>query len=125
MQLHPNFQIQKFADKKYYMKSPILKFAALNAAGTALYITFVASLLFNASVTVIFSGTKDTVLIPIAMLLLFVLSASVTSSLVLGRPIIWYLDGKKKEAVSLFVATIGFLFLIMFAVFSVIAIFLR
>lgn len=53
------------------------------------------------------------------MLLLLILSATVTGSLVLGRPILWYLDGKKKEAVSLFVATVGFLFLItIFAFFG-------
>lgn len=106
------------------MKSPILKFAALNAVGTTLYIAFVSSLLFYAP-HIFSKDTENTVLIPIYMLLLFVLSASVTSSLVLGRPVLWYLDGKKKEAVSLFVATISFLFLIMLTVFSVIAIFMK
>ena len=106
------------------IKPPILKFAALNAISTTLYIALVASLLFYAP-HIFSKDTGNTVLIPIYFLLLFVLSASVTGSLVLGRPILWYLDGKKKEAVSLFVSTIGFLFLIMLAVFSVIAIFMR
>lgn len=90
------------------MKAPILKFAALNAFGTALYIAGVSALMFNAE-RIFGGGPDETVLIPIAMLLLFVLSASITGSLVLGRPILWYLDGKKKEAVSLLMATLSFL----------------
>lgn len=92
-----------------HMKNSLLKYAGLNALGTTVYITFVASLFFSASH---FLVLKDMILIPIAMLLLFVLSAAVTGSLVLGRPLLWYLDGKKKEAVSLFIMTLGFLSLI-------------
>lgn len=106
------------------MKNSIVKFAGLNALGTTLYVALVASLLFNAPL--IFGSTgKDTVFIPIAMLLLFVISASVTGSLVLGRPLLWYLDGKKKEAVSLFIATLGFLFLIMLLAFLGVVLFSR
>ena len=91
------------------MKAPILKFAALNAFGTALYIACVSALMFNTETLFGGEGPDETVLIPIAMLLLFVLSASITGSLVLGRPILWYMDGKKKDAVSLLMATLGFL----------------
>lgn len=91
------------------MKQTILKFAALHALGTALYVACVAT--FMSYTSEIFGGVKEeTALIPFAMLLLLVLSASVTGSLVLGRPILWYLDGKKKEAVTLFIATVGCLF---------------
>ncbi|MBI4138920.1 hypothetical protein HY479_02100 [Candidatus Uhrbacteria bacterium] len=106
------------------MKNPILKFAGLNALGTALYVALVASLVFYAP-HIFGPEEKDTVLIPIAMLLLFVLSASVTSLLVLGRPVLWYLDGKKKDAVSLLLATLGFLFLITFFAFLKLALFAR
>lgn len=92
------------------MTPSLVKLAALHAGGTLLYIALVSSILFNAPR--IFGGNgKDIVLIPIAMLLLFVFSAALTGSLILGRPILWYLDGKKKEAVALFMATLGFLFL--------------
>lgn len=91
------------------MKKSIATFAGLNALGTTLYIVLVAAFLSHAS-QVFGSKAEGTVFIPVAMLLLFVLSASVTGSLILGRPILWYLDGKKKEAVSLLMATIGFLF---------------
>lgn len=98
------------------MKYPILKFAGLNTLGTVLYIALVSSLLFYAP-RIFGTKKEDTVFIPIAMILLFVLSASITGLFVLGRPVLWYLDGKKKEAVSLFIATLGFLFLITFFLF--------
>lgn len=104
------------------MKSAILKYAGLHALGTALYVVLVAS--FLSYTPVIFGAEKeDTFLIPIAMLLLLVLSASITGSLVLGRPILWYLDGKKKDAVSLLVATLGFLFLLTVCAFLVLALY--
>ncbi len=106
------------------MKTPILKFAGLNALGTALYISLVASLLFNAP-RLFGNNGKDTVLIPIAMILLFVFSASLTGVLVLGRPVLWYLDGKKKEAVSLLLTTVGFLFLFTLCAFLGLALLAR
>ena len=41
------------------------------------------------------------------MLMLFVFSAAFTGTLVLGRPIVWYLNGKKREALSLLFYTLG------------------
>ena len=86
------------------MKSTI-KYAAMNSLGTAAYIVFVVSLIF-------FFGSRfpedgKTVFAPIAMLMLFVFSAAFTSALVFGRPVIWYIDGKKKDAVKLLVYTLG------------------
>ncbi|MCC7522684.1 hypothetical protein IT407_02710 [Candidatus Uhrbacteria bacterium] len=106
------------------MKNSIVKIAGLNALGTALYVALVASFLTYVP-PMFFSKAEDTVLIPIAMLLLFVLSASITGSLVVGRPVLWYLDGKKKEAVSLFMMTLGFLFLTTIVAFAVLALFNR
>lgn len=40
------------------------------------------------------------------ILLLFVFSAALTSMLIFGRPVLWYLDGKKKEAISLLTHTL-------------------
>lgn len=106
------------------IKYSILKFAGLNALGTALYIALVAT--FMSHTAEIFNGVEEkTALIPMAMLLLLVLSASVTGSLVVGRPILWYLDGKKKEAISLFIATVGFLFLMTLLAFLALTLFKR
>lgn len=85
------------------MRNKIIKYAILNALGTALYIGAVASLLFYG----LKDSGPDTVLAPIVMLLLFVFSAAFTGLLVFGRPVLWYLDGEKEEAVSLLVATLG------------------
>ena len=107
------------------MKHSILKFAGLNALGTALYIALVASFLSYTPHIFAEVTEKTALMIPIAMLLLLVCSASITGSLVLGRPILWYLDGKKKEAVSLLMTTIGFLFLITLFAFLTMVVFGR
>lgn len=57
-----------------------------------------------------------------AFLLLFVLSAAVVGSLVLGRPIILYLDGKKKESLVLFFYTVGILFVFTAVILGIFAI---
>ncbi len=50
---------------------------------------------------------NQNLLLPIGMLSLFVLSASVMGYLFLSQPIIMFLDGKRKEAVNLFVSTVA------------------
>lgn len=96
----------------------IIKYAALDALGTAVYIMLVASFMyFMGSVS---SGDGKTLLIPIAMLMLFVFSAAFTSILVLGRPIIWYLNGKKQEALSLLFYTLGILLVMTIIIFLLI-----
>lgn len=59
---------------------------------------------------------------PIIMLMLFVFSAGMTATLVLGRPVIWYLDGKKKESIQLLLSTLfAFFILTVLAFFIFIA----
>jgi len=59
----------------------------------------------------------------IAILMLFVTSATIMGFLILGRPLLMYFDGAKKEAVKLFYFTIAWLALIVITIFSSIAIF--
>ncbi len=95
----------------------IIKNAFLNALATALYVTAIASFLFYASK--FFGPAKaDTVFIPIIMLSLFVFSAALTGILVFGRPVIWYLDGRKKDAVLLLTYTLGFFLIIIISLFT-------
>ena len=102
------------------MKNFFIPFALRNALGAGLYIAGVA--LFMSHTAQLFGGVEEkTAIIPFAMLLLFVLSATVTGSCILGQPILWYLDGKKKEAVSLFIATICCLFVMTVLAFTVLA----
>ncbi len=56
---------------------------------------------------------------PIAFLMLFVLSAAVMGALVLGRPILLYLDGHKTAAVKFFAYTIGWIIVVITFVFAV------
>lgn len=53
------------------------------------------------------SGIEDTILIPMVMLSLFVLSASIMGYLFLGEPIQLYLNGEKSQAVTFFMKTVG------------------
>lgn len=69
------------------------------ALAVVAYVAAVTILMNNAEA--IF-GTMQTYYGPIAFLLLFVLSAAIVGGLVLGQPILWYLEGKKKEAIQLF-----------------------
>jgi hypothetical protein len=98
----------------------ILQSAFINALGTAAYIVLVAAFLFYAPM--IF-GPARSVLIPIAMLHLFVFSAALTGSLVFGRPVLWYLDGRKQDALSLLFWTL--VILLGFTLLALVVLFLR
>lgn len=90
----------------------------LHATGTVVYIALISLLMFYGKN--IFSGA-DSILNPIAMLSLLVLSATIVGTLMLGRPVLWYLNGAKSEAVKLFlyslICLLGFtvLFLVLMA----------
>jgi len=94
--------------------SKLILIGLLNAFGVAVYVAIVSFIMQNGQR--IF-GKMDNFLGPIAFLLLFVLSAAITGALILGRPVILYFEGSKKEAVKLFICTIGWLFLITLIVF--------
>ncbi len=96
-------------------KGEIIKYSLINAVGITLYIIFIVLFVFIMNGSGI--GGNNSVLVPIFMLMLFVFSAAFTGSLMLGRPVVWYLDGKKREAVSLFIHTMGILFAIIVLVF--------
>lgn len=67
-------------------------------------------------------GEEDTFFTPVAVLMLLVLSAAVMGTLVFGRPILMYLDGKKREAVVFLGYTLGWLTLLTFLVFLSLAV---
>lgn len=92
------------------MKNTIIKYALANALWTVLYIILIATFFFSAQS--IFGDGKN-MLIPVIMLMLFVFSAALTGSLILGRPILWYMEGKKKEALTLLGYTLAVFFVVM------------
>ena len=87
----------------------IIRRAFIDAIGTAVYIILIVSLIFSLQ---FLAPKEDIIIIPIAMLLLFVSSAAITGFLVFGKPVMLYVDGKKKEAVALLGYTLGILVLI-------------
>ena len=86
----------------------------LNASGTLVYVVLVAQIMSNGSKW--FGQVDNKTFTPIAVLMLFVLSAAIVGTLVLGRPALMYLDGKKTEGVKLFLYTLGWI-----AAFTIIA----
>lgn len=75
-----------------------------NAAFAALYIIGIVSLIQYVLAPL---DVEKTILIPIMMLSLFVLSAAVMGYIFLGAPVQLYLDGEKKTAVHLFLKTVA------------------
>jgi uncharacterized membrane protein len=93
----------------------------IQALGVALYCTMVGTLMFNANK--IF-GKQDNFVTPIVVLLLFSVSALICSLIVFYRPYLLFFDGKKKEAISLVVATTSWL-VVFFIAFLSLAILLK
>jgi hypothetical protein len=93
----------------------ILRYAFIDSIATALYVILVGSFLYVLSTNTI--TMAKSVIIPIAMLMLLVFSVAIVGSFLFGRPAVWYVDGKKKEAVILLAYTLGIFLIITLAVF--------
>lgn len=74
-----------------------------NAFAAVFYIVIVASVMFYGMKH---TGPDNSILIPIAMLSLFTLSAAMMGYIFFYNPILMYLEGKKKDAVDLFLKTL-------------------
>ena len=94
----------------------ILGYSILDSFGTAIYITAIVSFMYYCDKH---SLLGDNLLIPIFFLMLFVFSAAFTGFLILGKPIMLYVDGKKRDAVILFFSTIILFFMIAIIVFLI------
>ncbi len=81
-----------------------IKVAIVNSLGVSVYVAIVAMIMNNAESLF---GMEDSIISVVGFLMLFVLSAGVVGSLVIGKPIFLYLDGKKKEAINLLFGTLG------------------
>jgi len=97
-------------------KSEYILKSLINALGVLVYVSIVAWLIFNGEH--IFDN-KPSFLIPLFMLLLFIISASITGLLVLGKPIHLYLSGFKKEAFILLFATLIWLAFFVIVIVSI------
>ncbi len=83
------------------MKKPFL-----HALGAALYIFTLVSV--GSFFTSALKGQKETIIIPMTMLSLFVLSAAVMGFLFLSEPLQLLIENKKQESVAFFAKTTGF-----------------
>lgn len=101
------------------MKKSYLWNSLASAIGVLLYTGVVAWLLSNGQRLF---GKVSNFLLPLFLLLLLIVSATVTGLLVLGRPLQLYLNNLKKEAVSLLLFTLAWL--VLFAILVVLAILL-
>lgn len=102
------------------MPKKIVQQSFLFALGETVYISLVALFMFN--IEKWFGSKPDPVIIaPIAFLLLFVISASISGALILGKPVMLYLDGKKKDALQLFGYTLAWLAVFLIVAFIIIA----
>ena len=91
--------------------------SVLNSLGVAIYIFLVVLFLNNAQNIL---GPQDNkILSPMIFLLLFVFSALLTGFLVLGRPIMLYINGLKKEGLRALLYTGLGLFIILIIVFII------
>lgn len=90
----------------------IRKTALINSLATTLYIIGVGVFMYYGSIIKI--GRVNTFLAPITLLLLFVFSAALTGFLIFGKPAQMYVDGKKKEALSLLTQTLVYFSIITF-----------
>lgn len=87
-------------------KSQYILKSLRNALGVLVYVTGVALAMFNMEHAF---DNEPSFLVPVIMLLLFIISAAVTGSLVLGKPIMLYLDNQKKEAFIFLFLTLAWL----------------
>jgi len=77
-----------------------------NSLLVVVYVALVSYFMQNAEKWI---GKMDNFWGPFAFLMLFVISAAIVGYLVFGQPVVLYLDGKKKEALSTIGQTIGWL----------------
>lgn len=94
-------------------KNPIV-----NSVSALVYISLIASLFFYGSK--IMGSKEDTILAPIAMLSLLVLSVAVMGYIFFFQPLQLYLDDDKKSAINLFLKTLASFAVIVAIVFATI-----
>ncbi len=76
----------------------------INALAALVYITLVATIMFNGNKM---AGPDKSIIVPMAIMSLFSLSAAIMSYIFGSEPLQLYLDGKRKEAVKLFLQTVA------------------
>lgn len=89
----------------------------LNGLATAAYVFLVALLMNN--IERVFDQNESELAGASAMLLLFVMSAAIVGSLVLGRPIVLFLSNQRRTAFAMFGTTLATLLVLVLSIFLV------
>lgn len=103
------------------MRKKSIRTAFFLALGEVGYIFLVA--MFFRTMEKYFGGQPDPPA-PFGMVIiltLFVISAALSGALILGKPVLMYLEGKKRESVELFAFTLGWLVLFLIISITVLA----
>src|SRR3989344_8851995 len=93
------------------MKKPFL-----HALGAVIYIVFIVLVIQGSNY--LLKEVMGTIIIPMTMLSLFVLSAAVMGYFFLSEPLYLLVENKKKEAITFFAKTVGVFacFVLVFAI---------
>ena len=86
-------------------KGSILKHSFINAIFTAVYVILVTLFIYLLDQNS--ADSEGGVIAMASILMLLVISVAIIGSLLFGRPAMWYVDGKKKEAIILLICTLG------------------
>jgi len=97
----------------------LVRYGLIHALGVVAYTSLVSLLMSNGERLF---GKAQGFAGGAAILLLFVLSAAVTSLLVFGKPVALYLNGAETEAIYLLLYTIGWLAVLTLIIFSLLVI---
>lgn len=95
--------------------SKLIKWGGVHAFGVLIYVFLLSTFMNQANSW--FGAEDQDVVTPVAVLMLFIFSALITGGLVLGKPVMLYLDGKKKEGIKLLFFTGVSLFIFMVLTF--------
>ena len=92
------------------MEKKLVLAGLLSALGEGVYVFLVALFMFNSTKI---AGNEPGIVGIVSVLLIFVISAALSGAIVLGKPILLYLEGKKSEAIKLFGMTIGWMLVLL------------
>ena len=90
----------------FMKKQKMVSISLVHALAVTLYTLVISWVLMNGEN---WFGQMSSLIGPTLMLLLLVISATITGGLVLGRPLMMYLDNQKKDGVRFLCFTVGWL----------------
>ena len=85
------------------MDKKLIRYSFIHSSGVLAYVSLVSWLMLTARGLF---GKDENLWAPITFLMLLVVSVAIVGSLIFLRPVLWYLDNNKKEAVKLLLATL-------------------